>query len=398
MRTKFLFIIAFTILLATTYFIYGFTSSNFIIQQKQSDTKLLPKNPLDGRIVFERYGCINCHSINGYGGNTAPDFNFKNFLSGDYDLITDMWNHSPKMIKQIQQMNIHQQEMSPNDFRSLRYFIYFLGYISNNGSVSKGQNLFTQMKCVSCHSVGKPISDKIPLDKTGYYASPIYLAQVMWNHAAQMHKKQNVSNIKIPLFKDNEFADLAAYLEAISSLGKRNKNFMYPGNPVKGEKLFDTKNCSYCHSKEKIGTPLNSINLQKSVDEIAGMMWNHSNIMESAMSKHKISWPSFKENEMGNLIAYLYFYNNKKVKGSAAEGEQLLVTKGCLNCHDKVNTEKVTAAEDIKPFDNIDGFFSKLLNHLPLIEKEFYTHGKELPKLLPEDVKSMYLYFNRTRK
>src|ERR1035437_3349684 len=398
MRIRDLFIICLVTIISVTFFIYAFDSNNLFFQQKQSDKKELPKNPLDGRVVFERNNCINCHSINGFGGKTAPDFNSENFLSGDYKLITDMWNHSPKMLKMIDQMNAKQQKMSTEDFRKLRYFIAFLGYISKNGSVSNGKDLFVQMNCVKCHSVGKPVAGKINLDKSGNYSSSIYLAQVMWNHAAEMHKKQKASNIKIPVFKGNEFASLAAYLESISTPRKKNKSLMYPRNPIQGEKLFNSKNCAYCHLKEKIGAPLDKINLHKSVNEIAGMMWNHSALMESAIWEKKISWPSFKESEMGNLIAYLYFYNTGQVNGSVEEGQKLLVSKGCNGCHYNGNPNKTITASDIKPFDNIDEFFSKLWNHIPIIEKEFYTKGKELPKLVPEDVKSMYLYFNRAQR
>ncbi len=398
MKDRNLFTVFSVIVISAAFLFYGFESDNFPFQQKPTNKNNLPQNPLDGRIVFENYGCINCHSINGFGGKTATDFNSKNFLIGDFDLISEMWNHSPGMLKMIEQMEINQKKMTAVDFGKLRYFIYFLGYISNSGSVSKGEKLFTQMKCANCHSIGKTIPDKINLDNTAYYASPIYLAQVMWNHAAQMHKKQKMSNINVPFFEDNEFADLAAYLEAESILGERNKNFMYPGNPAKGEKLFGSKNCSYCHLQNAIGPNLSKIDLHKSVNEIAGMLWNHSNVMESAMTKNNISWPSFKNGEMGNLLAYLYFYNNKKVVGSIENGQKLLAAKGCLNCHYAGNSYNTVKASDIKPFDNIDEFFSEVWNHLPLIEKDYYSKGKEIPKLLPEDVKSMYLYFNRKNR
>jgi cytochrome c551/c552 len=398
MRIRNLFIITLVTLISAAFFIYAFASNSIFIQQKQSDKKELPGNPLDGRIVFEHSNCINCHSINGFGGKTAPDFNSENFLSGDFELITAMWNHSPKMLKMIDQMSANHPKMSSEEFRKLRYFIAFLGYISKNGSVSKGQELFAQMNCIKCHSTGKSVPGKINLDKIGHNASSIYLARVMWNHAVEMHKKQETSNIKVPVFKGNEFAGLASYLESISTPGKKNKNLMYPGNPVKGKTLFASKNCAYCHLKERIATPLDKINLHKSVNEIAGMMWNHSTLMESAMLEKKIAWPSFKESEMGDLIAYLYFYNSGQVKGSAEEGQKLLQTKGCLGCHYKGNLNKTIAASDIKSFEDIDKFFSALWNHIPLIEKEFYTNGKELPKLIPGDVKSLYLYFNRVKR
>ena len=173
---------------------------------------------------------------------------------------------------------------------------------------------------------------------------------------------------------------------------------MLPGNPVKGKKLFRTKLCYYCHLKTDIGPSLSKIDLHKNVNEIAGILWNHSDVMSSFMKKHKISWPTFKNDDMGNLLAYLYFYNNKQIKGSAEEGKKIVSEKGCLNCHYNNNSFRIVAASDIKPFKNIDEFFSELWNHMPLIEKDFYTKGKELPKLKPEDVKSMYLYFCRSRK
>src|ERR1035437_7021873 len=152
--------ITLVILIPVTFFVYAFASDNLFVQQKQPDKKELPGNPLDGRIVFEQYNCINCHSINGFGGKTAPDFNSENFLSGDYELITAIWNHSPKMLKMIDQLNTNQRKMSTEDFRKLRYFIAFLGYISKNGSVNKGQELFVEMNCIRCHSIGKSVPGK----------------------------------------------------------------------------------------------------------------------------------------------------------------------------------------------------------------------------------------------
>ena len=369
---------------------------NLVSVSGEVDEKNLPANPLDGRIVFEKFKCINCHSINGIGGKVGPDFNADNFLSGDYDLITDMWNHSPKMMKMIGQMSTSQEKMSTEDFRKLRYYISFLGYMSKPGSVSLGRVLFARMNCGKCHTVGKATLGKIDLTKTGYEASPVNLAQTMWNHAAEMHQKQKKSKIRISEFKGTDFANLAAYLESISK-GK-NTNLIFPGNPLVGEKLFNIKNCADCHLKSSVGVSFNKVNLRKSVNEIAGMMWNHSGLMISAMENRKISWPIFKGNEMGNLIAYLYYYNTEQVKGSVEEGKMLMESKGCNGCHYRGNKYKTPGSGEIKPVDNIDELSGKLWEHIPIINKEYFSGGKVMPKLSPGDVKSMYLYFNRTQR
>ncbi len=397
MKVKYIVFTTALVLLLSVYFLNGNTL-NRNSQIKQSNEQTLPQNPLNGRIVFEQKGCIDCHSINGYGGKTAPDFGKQNFFGSDYDLISAMWNHSPQMLKQIGDKNINKQNLSEKDFRSLRYFLNFLRYLSVNGNISNGKILFNKMNCIQCHSVGKLNTKKISLNKMSVYASPLYLAQVMWNHAAKMQNMQRQSGIKIPVFKGNDFSDLSAYLESISPNGKKEKVYMSPGNPLKGEGLFKSKKCYYCHEQKHIGPDLTKYNFNKSVTEIAGMMWDHASSMDAAMTKYKISYPEFKNDEMANLISYLYFKNQSKVPGSIEEGKNLISGKGCISCHSQGNSYNAPVINKIGPFNNADSFFSELWNHLPMMEKTSYAKGKTLPKLMPSDVKSLYLYFNRKNR
>ncbi len=394
MKIKFILLVSALAALTSIYFLEGNTL-NQSVQSKLGNEQTLPDNPLNGRTVFEQKGCINCHSINGYGGKTAPDFGSKNFYGSNFDLISEMWNHSPQMLKQMDNKNIDKQNLSEKDFRSLRYFLNFLKYLGSSGNAGRGQQLFAKMKCSECHSIGNVNSKKISLNKMGVYASPLYLAQVMWNHSAKMQKMQKQSGIKIPVFKNNEFADLASYIESVTANGKREKIYMNPGSPLKGEKIYKSKKCFYCHEQKHIGPDLTKYNFNESVTEIAGMMWNHALNMQSAMLKNKISYPEFKNDEMANLISYLYFKDQSKVPGSIEEGKNLISGKGCISCHRQGNSYNAPVINKIGPFNNADSFFSDLWNHLPMMEKTFYAKGKSLPKLLPSDVKSLYLYFNR---
>ena len=403
MKIKILFYILLITLVSSTFIYTGFTVYT-IIQQKQSDENKLPSNPLDGRIVFEGKGCIDCHAINGYGGSKtlpgsiAPDFGTNYFFGNDYDLISRMWNHSPDMFKEMKKENIEKQQFNATDFSNLRYFLYYLRFLGSSGNVSQGQKLFVKMECSKCHSVGKENTKKINLNKIGTYATPLYLAQVMWNHASKMQKVQKESGIKVPLFKDNEFADLSAYIAEVSSYGSRKKIYMSPGNPLKGKELFKSKKCYYCHEQNHIGPDLSKFNFNKSVTEIAGMMWNHAANMQSAMRQNNISWPSFKGDEMANLISYLYFKDRNNLKGSIEEGKQLIRQKDCIDCHRSGNSYNASDISKIGPFQSKDEFFSRLWNHLPAMEKNLYTEGKSFPKLLPQDIKSLYLYFNRKER
>lgn len=397
MKAKILFIST-LVVLTTIYFLNGKTLDIKNSQGVQSKEQTLPQNPLNGRLVLENKGCINCHSVNGYGGKTAPDFGRHNFIGSEYDLISNMWDHSPEMFKQMDAKNTAKQELSSEDFRSLRYFLNYLRYLGNSGNVTKGKELFAKMKCNECHSIDQVSPHMISLNKMGIYASPVYLAQVMWNHAAKMQKMQKQSGIKVPLFKGDEFSDLSSYIQSVNSNGKKEKIYMSPGNPLKGEKLFKSKKCFYCHEQSHIGPDLTKYNFNKSVTEIAGMMWNHSSSMQSEMTKNKIVYPVFKNDEMANLISYLYFRNQAQVKGSAEEGKKLFLQKGCISCHSKGNSYNAPAVSSIGPFHNSDSFFSDLWNHLPLMEKGLYAKGQSLPKLLPSEIKSLYLYFRTNGK
>ncbi len=396
MKSRILFLTLLTILVCSTIIYYGFTANDYL-QQQQSNGNNLPSNPLKGRIVFEQKGCINCHAINGYGGKIAPDFGTHNFFGNDYDLIAAMWNHSPNMLRKMRKNSIDKEVLSSTDFRNLRYFLQFLRYLGSGGEVSKGQNLFVNMKCIECHSVGEENSKKIRLDSIGVYASPLYLAQVMWNHAVKMQSEQRLSGVKIPVFKDNEFADLSAYIGEVSTYGKHEKVYMSPGDPLKGEKLFFIKKCYSCHVQKRIGPDLKKYNFNKSVAEIAGMMWNHAANMQTAMRAYKVTWPLFKGDEMANLISYLYFENRSTVKGSIGKGEELIKHKNCISCHNSGNNYGAPEITAIGPFHNKDDFFSEIWNHLPMMEKSFYKQGKSLPNLSSSDIKSLYLYFNRRK-
>jgi len=398
MKIRILFFIFLTAILSTAFILYGFTSNKFLAKQKQSSRKDFPENPLAGRIVFENKGCVNCHAINGSGGKTAPDLGKQNFFGSDYDLISAMWNHSPAMFNAMDAKNIGRQKFTPKEFRELRLFLFYLRYLGGSGNAAKGEKLFVNMSCVNCHSIGKASSKKIKLDKIGIYASPLYLAQTMWNHAVEMQGMQKESKVKVPVFKDDEFADLSSYIASASVYNNQNKIYMAPGDPASGEKIYSGKGCYYCHNEKHIGPDLTKINLNKSVSEIAGLMWNHSPAMEPVMKRNKIPVPAFKGNEMADLISYLYFKNKSGIKGTAAKGGQLIQKEGCVNCHFTGNTYKAAAAPAIGPFGSEDIFFSDLWNHLPLMEKNLYTKGKSFPKLLPSDIKSLYLYFNREKR
>ena len=358
----------------------------------------LPKNPIAGRNVFEEEGCMNCHAVNGVGGTIGPDFWKHIFFGNGYELISKMWNHSSKMMLMMTRSKTKRPEFTGENFRDLGNFLFFLRYLGQEGSASAGKRLFVSKKCVDCHSIGRPIPGKIPLDSMKVYVSPVYLAQAMWNHSVEMHKKGVATRVKLPTFSKNEFADLTAYIRKASSFKSEKEIYSYPGDPAQGEKLFKEKGCYYCHVEKPVGPNLSRFNLNESVTTIAGVMWNHSDRMAVATKGLKMPYPTFSDNQMADVISYLYFEGSPKTTGSEKLGARLFREKGCESCHQAGNHFNAPTVDKFEPFNDKYDFFAALWNHAQRMEQLLFSQGKQLPKLLPNEVKSLYLFIDGKTK
>ena len=85
------------------------------------------------------------------------------------------------------------------------------------------------------------------------------------------------------------------------------------GDATHGRELFVSQGCSMCHSYEGRGgtdaPPLDSMQGQLGAAQIAdmsGTIWNHVPAMKAAFAEEGIRFPTFKPNEMADLIAYLH--------------------------------------------------------------------------------------------
>jgi mono/diheme cytochrome c family protein len=139
------------------------------------------------------------------------------------------------------------------------------------------------------------------------------------------------------------------------------------GDAKKGAQLFTSKGCSGCHSYGGRGgtdaPPLDFMKGQLSASEIAdmsGIIWNHVPGMLPHFKEEGVHFPTFRGNEMADLIAYLHgggpggqaMQNAKSMQGmgqgmqgmnkgmmggqtttgGGSKGEQLF-TSSCGSCH-----------------------------------------------------------------
>jgi mono/diheme cytochrome c family protein len=393
-----LFLPGFFVLLVSVLFMLGSVSLAYGIgaagAEKEVNLEGIPDNPIAGRIVFEKKGCIDCHSINVFAGKAGPDLGREEIFSSFYDVGSRLWNHAPKMEVQSEFLKKEWPTMSKVELNSLISYLFFLRYLGEPGDVARGKNLLRSKSCLNCHRIGEEgASTGIGLDQLSEYASPLYIAQVIWNHGPAMKKKMMARGIKPPTFGDRDIADISAYLREYSRGQSVKRKYMSPGNPHVGAQLFKTKGCSKCHSlvpgQPSRGAELDKMELHRSVTAIAASMWNHGDVMEKLIEAERIQWPDFAGSEMADLIAFLYFYDYYGLPGNAQRGKQVFETKSCIKCHGPDNPLTFSRTD---LFASPTDLVRTMWNHVPYMHELTVSKNIEWPMLKEKELQDLYAY------
>ncbi|MHA2611906.1 MAG: c-type cytochrome [bacterium JZ-2024 1] len=177
---------------------------------------LTPGDPERGKQIFRQKRCIFCHSIHGEGGKVGPDLGSLRLKHGVSQIVGRMWNHADKMWAKMQELNIPQPELSPEEMADLFAFLYEVGFFELPGNKELGKKILSEKKCLSCHALaGKsegfaPDLSRIPALKSTYA-----FATAMWNHSAKMGKLFKQRNIPFPVFREGEMVHLQEYLKSL---------------------------------------------------------------------------------------------------------------------------------------------------------------------------------------
>ena len=197
------------------------------------------------------------------------------------------------------------------------------------GDAARGAELFEDKFCADCHAYGEiGGGDAPPLDfmRGRLTAADIAnMAGSIWNHLPGMLDHFEEEGIEVPTFSGNDMADLLAYLHGgMSSGAPHNKGpaghvggHDVPseelGDAAAGERLFVDKGCSDCHAFDGEGgddaPALDGMMGHMSATEIANMsgtLWNHLPDMIEHYEEEGMSLPTFADDEMADLIAFLH--------------------------------------------------------------------------------------------
>jgi mono/diheme cytochrome c family protein len=188
------------------------------LAQDQTKVYAIWGNPDQGRKVYAAKGCGHCHAINGVGPTVGPDLGRAPTRSQTItQLAGTMWNHAPEMRKMAQDKGIQWPAFKESELRDLIAYLHFLRLLDQPGDVRRGQQLFDEKHCSTCHAIagrgGRIASD---LSQWKQLGSSILWAEIMWRHAVQMESKMRELGLAWPQFQDNDMGDLIAFIQSRS--------------------------------------------------------------------------------------------------------------------------------------------------------------------------------------
>ena len=294
----------------------------------------------------------------------------------------------------MQELGIARPRLDAQEAGNLVGFLFTLNYFDSPGNAEAGRKLFTDKRCILCHTYGGAGGVVGPnLDHLAQFRSPIYVASAMWNHGPQMAEKMKERGVERPVFTATELRDLIAYLAPATAGAQEGPVYALPGRPEAGRQLFADKRCIECHAVGgiggQVGPDLVNRGVRQSSIEFAATIWNKAPAMAAAMKPRGITLPQLSPTEMADLVAYLYSVRYFGNAGNVSTGYTVATRKGCLNCH-ALRGERGKPASDLTKLRGLDSsaaVLAALWNHA-VVTPPSVTGGQkwEWPPINPQEM------------
>ncbi len=174
-----------------------------------------PGNPQIGEQLFKKKKCVTCHRIFGTGTKVGPDLTRSTFHKSVTGIAAIMWNHGPVIWDKMEDANLGTPTFEGNEMADLTAYLYFLQFFEKTADIARGEMLFNQKGCQSCHHFGEALVDgSLSLSATGAGRSKVAIAADMWNHAGLMSRTMTSKKIEWSRIGDGEMNDLIEYIKA----------------------------------------------------------------------------------------------------------------------------------------------------------------------------------------
>jgi len=356
-------------------------------------------DPVRGQQLFAGKSCVSCHAVRGAGGRIGPDLGRTAAKSSFFEIASGMWNHSIGMGEKIRELRKVRPVFEVDEFKDLVTFVYFLNYFDEPGDARVGEVLFTEKHCIQCHRVGGegglagPTLETLPRG-----VSPLRIAQGLWNHGPAMVRSMRRIGLEVPQFQGTEILDLFAFLRT-QGKGREAREFQSAGDAELGAQVFSAKGCVHCHGvfggEDEIGPDLGRLDLQGSVTQIAGRMWNHWAAMTEAMETLDMRMPIFSKDELADLMAYLFVSRYGGWPGNLEAGRLQYREKGCAFCHGLQGEGTLgPPLAQVTPGEEKEVIAQGMWNHAPDMWSQMGDHQIPWPKFDTQELADLLAYLS----
>jgi cytochrome c len=339
--------------------------------------EIVPGSAFRGKDIFSAKGCINCHSIDGVGGTSAPDLARRSARIYSPDLLASvMWNHGPEMWARIEASGRNVPTFTAQEAADLFSYFYSTLYFSVPGDAARGRTVFIDKNCAGCHAIdGTERGETVgpPVSSWARVRDPILWSERMWNHSEQMYAQMQSAGIDWPTLSTQQMVDLLIYLRNLPDTGSEQANFQ-PGEPELGRAIF-TSNCERCHSfGQSLPGRVDLLNGAgpKTLTGYAAEMWNHAPLMRQRAGAEGL--PQLEDGAMSDLVGYLFAQRYFSERGDIAAGARVYEAKGCIVCHEQQQAQ--TGAPDLKQGSE---------RYSPItLTRALWTHGPQMLRALDQ--------------
>jgi mono/diheme cytochrome c family protein len=126
----------------------------------------------------------------------------------------------------------------------------------------------------------------------------------------------------------------------------------------------------------------------QTITQIAGAMWNHAPEMRKLAQEMGVRWVPFRQSEMKDLIAFLYFLQVQDPPGNVRRGRQLFDEKHCSACHGLAGQDKRNAS-DLSRWKQLGSpiLWAEIMwQHAVEMERKMLELGLEWPKFHDNEI------------
>jgi mono/diheme cytochrome c family protein len=135
------------------------------------------------------------------------------------------------------------------------------------------------------------------------------------------------------------FASAAVLCHTLLDVGAAHaqSDQLFPGNPIAGRRIFVARACDRCHAiwgnGGTLGPDFALVGAGRSLQQLAGMFWNHTPQMIQNVQVRGFQWPTFTEQELADIISYIYYVKLFDEPGDPVLGERWFREMRCIECH-----------------------------------------------------------------